>query len=208
MERMTVGIVIFDEVEVLDYCGPFEVFSTVRLDEDKRRESQSPFDVKLVSSRAGSVTTSGGMRVTPDCAFADCPPLDILLVPGGWGTRPLLEDAVFLGWLRERAVQVRLLTSVCTGSLLLGQAELLKGRRATTHWKSLDWMAELFPGTEVVRDKHFVRDGNLYTSAGISAGIDMALTLVADVLGEPVARATARHMEYPYPESDARRIEL
>lgn len=208
MDRQTVGIVIFDEVEVLDYCGPFEVFSTVRLDEAQRREAQSPFDVKLVAPKPGLVTTSGGMRVTPDCAFADCPPLDILLVPGGWGTRPLLEDAAFIDWLRERAVQVRLLTSVCTGSLLLGQAGLLKGRRATTHWKSLEWMAELFPDTEVVCDKHFVRDGNLYTSAGISAGIDMALTLVADVLGEPVARATARHMEYPYPENDARRIEL
>ena len=208
MDKMTVGIVIFDEVEVLDYCGPFEVFSKVRLDEAKRRESVSPFDVKLIAPEPDVVTTSGGMRVEPHATFADCPPLDILLVPGGWGTRARLQDEAFLGWLRERAAQVRLLTSVCTGSLLLGKAGLLKDRRATTHWKSLKWMAELFPDTVVVSDKHFVHDGNLWTSAGISAGIDMALAIVADELGEPLARATARQMEYPYPDDDSRRIEV
>ncbi|MBC2596185.1 DJ-1/PfpI family protein [Ruficoccus amylovorans] len=208
MDRLTLGIVIFDEVEVLDYCGPFEVFSTVRLDEATRRDSLSPFDVRLIAEKPGPVTTSGGMRVWPDHALADCPRLDIVLVPGGWGTRRELENPVLLAWIRERAAEVRLLASVCTGSLLLGKAGLLAGKRATTHWKLLAWMAGLFPETEVVRDRHFVRDGSLWTSAGISAGIDMSLAIVADLLGEPLARATARHMEYAYPESDARRIEL
>jgi len=208
MERKTVGIVIFDDIEVLDFCGPFEVFSTVRLNEDKRREEPSPLNVKLVSERGGTVITSGGMRVTADYDFGSCPKLDILCVPGGWGTRRELANPVMLEWLRDRAAQVELLTAVCTGSMLLGFAGLLEGRRATTHWRSLDWMAESFSDTMVLRDLHVVEDGDLVTSAGISAGIDMALKVVDRYFGEEIARATARHMEYPYPELNARRIVL
>lgn len=208
MERKTVGIVIFDDIEVLDFCGPFEVFSTVRLNEDKRREEPSPLDVKLVSERGGTVITSGGMQVTADYDFGSCPKLDILCVPGGWGTRKELANPVMLEWLRDRAAQVELLTAVCTGSMLLGFAGLLEGRRATTHWRSLDWMAESFSDTMVLRDLHVVEDGDLVTSAGISAGIDMALKVVDRYFGEEIARAAAKHMEYPYPESNARRIVL
>lgn len=206
MERKRVGIVLFDEVEVLDFCGPFEVFSLVRLDESRRREDVSPFEVLLVAERPGPVRTHGGMRVLPDHTFADCPPLDILLVPGGWGTREELKNPVMLDFLRARAAQAETLTSVCTGSMLLGFAGLLEGRRATTHWRSLGWMREAFPGVTVDDARHFVQDGTLFTSAGISAGIDMSLAVVAHHLGEPLARATARYMEYPYPDSDARRI--
>jgi transcriptional regulator GlxA family with amidase domain len=110
-----------------------------------------------------------------------------------------------LDWLRTRASEVELLTSVCTGSMLLGFAGLLDGHHATTHWHSLDWMRESFPSVSVEYDKHLVEDGALITSAGISAGIDMALKVVARYCGESVARATARHMEYPYPDSNARR---
>ncbi len=208
MQRKTVGIVIFDEIEVLDFCGPFEVFSVTRLDEAKRREEPSPFDVKLIAEKGGEIRTHGGMRVVADYSFADCPSLDILCVPGGWGTRNEMENPAMLQWLRDRATQVELLTSVCTGSMLLGFAGLLEGRSATTHWRSLDWMAESFPSTRVLRDRHVVDDGDLVTSAGISAGIDMALTVVARYHGEEIARATARQMEYPYPDSNARRIEL
>lgn len=206
MQRKSVGIVIFDDIEILDFCGPFEVFSVTRLNEERRREEPSPFDVKLVSERGGQVTTSGGMRVTADYGFADCPKLDILCVPGGWGTRREVNNPVMLEWLRERAAQVELLTSVCTGSMLLGFAGLLEGKRATTHWRSLDWMAESFPDTTVVRDQHVVEDGDLISSAGISAGIDMALTVVRRYCGEAVARATARRMEYSWSESNARRV--
>ena len=206
MQRTTVGIVVFDEIEVLDFCGPCEVFSVVRLDEAKRREEPSPFNVKLVGETGQTITTSGGMRVTPDHSFADCPPLDILCVPGGWGTRRELSNPVMLDWLRSRAQQVELLTSVCTGAMLLGFAGLLEGRRATTHWRSLDWMAESFPATTVLYDQHVVEDGDLITSAGISAGIDMALTVVARYHGEAIARATARQMEYPWPEDNQRRV--
>ncbi|HJV66953.1 MAG TPA: DJ-1/PfpI family protein [Geomonas sp.] len=198
MNRKTVGILIFEGIEVLDFCGPFEVFSVTRLDEERRREEPSPFDVKLVSERGELVTTTGGMRVMPDFGFQNCPEFDILCVPGGWGTRREMENQALLAWLRDRAARVELVTSVCTGAMLLGFAGLLQGRRATTHWRSLDWMAESFAETTVVRDQHVVDDGSLISSAGISAGIDMALAVVQRYHGEQVARATARQMEYPF----------
>ncbi len=208
MDKKTVGIVIFDDVEVLDFCGPFEVFSATRLDEAKRRETVSPFAVQLIAENGGEITTSGGMRVIADCSFGNSPRLDILCVPGGWGTRRELINPAMLSWLRARAAEAELVTSVCTGAMLLGFAGLLEGRRATTHWRSLDWMAESFPRTTVVRDQHVVDDGTLISSAGISAGIDLALSVVARYCGESIARATARHMEYPYPENNVRRIRL
>lgn len=208
MQRKTVGIVLFNEIEVLDFCGPFEVFSVTRLDEAKRWEEPSPFDVKLIAEKGGEIVTSGGMRVSSDYSFENCPPLDILCVPGGWGTRREMDNPVMLEWVRVRAAQAELLTSVCTGSMLLGFAGLLEGRPATTHWRVLDWMAESFPQTQVVRDRHVVDDGDLITSAGISAGVDMALLVVARYHGEGIARETARQMEYSYPESNARRIEF
>ena len=206
--RRRVGILLFDNVEVLDFSGPFEVFSVTRLDEDRRREDSSPFEVCLVAENPEPVTTTGGMQVLPHCTIDDCLPLDILLVPGGWGTREQVHNQILLEWLRSRAGQVQLLTSVCTGSMLLGFAGLLDGRRATTHWRSLAWMRDSLPGVSVEERKHFVVDGNVWTSAGISAGIDMSLRIVAHLHGEEIARATARHMEYAYPESDVRRIEL
>ena len=208
MERKQTGIVVFKDVEVLDFCGPFEVFAVARLNEQKRREEPSPFNVFLVAETKSPVVTAGGMKVLPDYGLDDCPPLDILVVPGGWGTRREMDNGQLIGWIAERAGAVEILASVCTGALLLGKAGLLDGRRATTHWRSLDWMEELFPKTHVEKQLHFVEDGALFTSAGISAGIDMTLKIVARTFGEAVARATARQMEYPYPESDARRITL
>jgi transcriptional regulator GlxA family with amidase domain len=117
-----------------------------------------------------------------------------------------MSNELLLAWLAERSKQVETLTSVCSGSLLLGRAGLLDGKRATTHWRVLDWMQELFPKTTVEKQLHFVEDGDLLTSAGISAGIDMALKVVSRYCGESIARTTAKHMEYPFPESDARRV--
>jgi transcriptional regulator GlxA family with amidase domain len=209
MKRQRVGIVIFPEVEVLDFCGPYEVFSVTRLDEARRREEPSPFQVLLLAEREETITTSGGMRVLPDCALAACPPLDILVVPGGWGTRRQLTNKILIDWLAERGRQVMgsgTLASVCTGALLLGQAGLLDGRRATTHWRSIKLMQESFPRVTVEERLHVVEDGNVITSAGIAAGLDLALKVVGRYYGEGVARATARHLEYRYPEDNARRI--
>jgi transcriptional regulator GlxA family with amidase domain len=208
MEKKRVGIVLFDKIEVLDFCGPFEVFSAVRLNEEKRFEEPSPFEVLLVAERSEPIITTGGMKVLASHTFESCPKLDILMVPGGWGTRKELSNQVLLDWLRTRAAEVELLTSVCTGSMVLGHAGLLDGLRATTHWRSLDWMRDSFPSVTMEYDKHYVEDGDVFTSAGISAGIDMTLKIVARYCGEDVARATAKHMEYPYPENDARRIKF
>ncbi len=206
MQRRRVGILVFDDVEVLDFAGPFEVFSVTRLDEARRREDPSPFEVLLVAERPGVVAASGGLKVTPDVTTAACPPLDVLVVPGGWGTRRALHNEALVGWIAARGRRVETLTSVCTGAMLLGRAGLLDGRRATTHWKSLDWMRASFPQVRVETHLRVVEDGHVVTSAGISAGIDMALLVVARYHGDAVARAAARHMEYPYPE-EMRRAE-
>lgn len=205
MTRRKVGILIFDEVEVLDFCGPFEVFSVARLDEDRRREELSPYEVVLVAETE-SVVATGGLKVMPDHTLEGCPPLDVLVVPGGWGTRRQMHNHGLVAWIAERGQKVGTLTSVCTGSLLLGKAGLLEGKRATTHWKALDLMRELFPAVTVVEDQHVVEEADLLTSAGISAGIDMALRVVARHHGEDVARTTARYMEYRYSEDNQRRV--
>lgn len=204
--RKRVGILIFPAVEVLDFCGPYEVFSVTRLDEERRRVESSPFEVLLVAESADPVVATGGLRVIPDATLQTCPPLEILVVPGGWGTRTEMSNRRVLTWIAERAKGVETLTSVCTGAMLLGQTGLLDGRRATTHWRSLDWMRQSFPAVTVEDKLHVVEDGELLTSAGISAGIDMALRVVARYFGEAVGRATARHMEYPFPDDNRRRV--
>lgn len=208
MKRKRVGIVLFENIEVLDFCGPFEVFSVTRLNEEKRREEPSPFEVLLVAEHPEPVTSTGSMKVIPHYTFENCPRLNILVVPGGWGTRKELNNPVMLEWLSTRAAEVETLTSVCTGAMLLGFAGLLDGLHATTHWRSLNWMRDSFPAVSVEFEKHVVEDGRVFTSAGISAGIDMALRVVARHFGEDIARATARHMEYPYPDNNQRRVRL
>lgn len=204
----TIGIFIFNDVEVLDFCGPFEVFSVTRLDEDKRASETPPFRVFLVSENGEEIVTSGGMIVKPHFSISNCPKLDILMIPGGIGTRREMKNDKILTWIKKNYIELEFLTSVCTGSLVLGATGLLSGKIATTHWRSLDLLQESFPDIKVQRKLHFVSDGNLFTSAGISAGIDMSLKLVEKIHGEIVSRATARHMEYPYPETDERRINI
>jgi transcriptional regulator GlxA family with amidase domain len=207
-KRKTVGILIFDQVEVLDFCGPFEVFSVTRLDESRRMEEPSPFQVALVAERDQPVVTTGKMRVLPEYVLENCPALDILVVPGGLGTRREISNTKLLEWIKQRAKEGELLTSVCTGALLLAEAHLLDGLRATTHWAYLEPMRQRFSQVKVESRYHWVEDGNAITSAGISAGIDMALRVVARYFGETVARKTAERMEYPYPESNARRVSV
>jgi transcriptional regulator GlxA family with amidase domain len=208
MSRRRVAILVFDEVEVLDFAGPFEVLAALRFDEATRRETESPYDVRVVGVRQGLVRCRGGLQVQPDSVVTDLDPasLDTLLVPGGYGVRALLQDAEFIGWLRAASPQPRRLASVCTGSLLLAEAGQLDDVEATTHWKSLDWMARDWPAVRVQRERHWVVDGRVATSAGISAGMDLALKLIEADFGEALARATAKHMELAYPEDDRRRV--
>ena len=206
MERRRVAILVFPDVEVLDFTGPFEVFSVTRLNEERRRQEPSPFDVKLVAERSEPIMASGGLRIIPDYDFNSCPQFEILVVPGGWGTRKEINNDRLIQWIGARGKEVEALTSVCTGSMLLGRAGLLDGLRATTHWRSLDWMRESFPSVTVDSQMHVVEHGRVFTSAGISAGIDMALLVVARCYGQAVARATARHMEYSFPDNNERRV--
>jgi transcriptional regulator GlxA family with amidase domain len=206
MTRLTTGIFVFPDVEVLDFCGPFEVFSVTRLDPARRRDEPSPFDVFLVAETANPVATTGGITIVPRHSFETCPSLDLLVVPGGWGTRREMTNPRVIEWVRRQAAGAKLVTSVCTGSLVLGRAGLLDGKRATTHWMALDRLREAAPAATVDATVHWVEDGNVFTAAGIAAGIDKALRVVARLHGEPVARETARYMEYPFPESADRRI--
>ncbi|HVL59754.1 MAG TPA: DJ-1/PfpI family protein [Burkholderiaceae bacterium] len=205
-QRKRVGIVLFDDVEVLDFAGPYEVLTVTRLDESKRWETESPFDVLLVAEHDRPVRCMGGMRVIPDTTLQNCPPLDLLVVPGGWGTRKEAGNKTLVGWIRERSGNAELTASVCTGARLLATAGILEGRRATTHWNSLPWLEQTFPGVRVEHELHVVDDGNLVTSAGISAGIELSLELVKRYHGDDVARNTARFMEYRYPYDNTRRV--
>jgi transcriptional regulator GlxA family with amidase domain len=198
MDRIQVGILIFDDVEVLDFAGPFEVFSRTRLTpgvESRRSEQSAPFRVFTIARTREPITATGGLGVIPHHAFADNPWIDLLLVPGGFGTRPLLHDEEMLGWIRRTAAAARQVSSVCTGALLLAQAGLLKGHRATTHWASLDLLASLDAEITVEREERVVDDG-VITSAGVASGIDMAFHVVETIFGREVADETARYMEY------------
>jgi transcriptional regulator GlxA family with amidase domain len=206
MNRLRVGLLVFNQVEVLDFCGPFEVFATCRLDEERRREEPSPFEPVLIAENYELITTTGGMKVQPAYSLGDCPPLEILIVPGGAGARKEIYNEKLLSWITKTGKQVQTVAGVCTGAMLIGHAGLLEDRRATTHWKSLDWMTFSFPDVQVIRDQHVVEDGPVMTSAGISAGIDLALRIVRKYYGEEVAFNTAQHMEYAYTTDNTRRI--
>ncbi len=186
-----IGILLFLDVEELDAIGPWEVLSwwTKTFPEDG-------FAVSCLSRDGGIVECAKGLSVMAHHSFADAPALDVLVHPGGRGTRPQLQDDAHLDWVREQRVAVPLLTSVCTGSLVFAAAGLLTGRPATTHWGSLDLLASLDPSIEVRPDDRFVDDGDLITSAGVSAGIDMALHLVSRLGSPERARQVARGIQY------------
>jgi transcriptional regulator GlxA family with amidase domain len=198
VDKATVGILLFDAVEVLDFAGPYEVFSRTRLTpgiESRRSLDSAPFRVFTVAARPDPVTATGGLRVLPDYDTSTAPAIDILVVPGGFGTRAVLQDDGMLAWIRQTAAGARRVTSVCTGSLLLARAGLLAGRRATTHWGALELLAGLDPSIRVEAEPRVVDDG-IVTSAGVSAGIDMALAVVEAMHGRAVADETARYMDY------------
>jgi transcriptional regulator GlxA family with amidase domain len=198
MDRWRVGIFVFDGVAVLDMAGPFEVLSRARLEpgiESRRSEEEALFDVFTVAKTGKPVTATGGLVITPSYSFADAPAIDLLLVPGGFGTRPLLQDAETIDWIRRTAAAARRTASVCTGALLLARAGLLDGRRATTHWGAFGLLGTLGRDITVDREARFVDDGVL-TSAGVASGMDLALHVVETLFGRGVADETARYLEY------------
>ena len=199
---LIVGILIFDDVEILDVAGPFEVFAVTRLNDEQRLQQSSPFKVYLISETNKQITAIGGLRLTPDVTISECPELDLLIVPGGWGTRKESKNKILVKWIGNQFTNDRLIASVCTGSGLLGKAGLLDGRDATTHWRAFDFLQESAPKARILKNVRFTLTEPIFTSAGVSAGIDLALRIVSHVFGTEVGQATARQMEYPYPNSD------
>jgi transcriptional regulator GlxA family with amidase domain len=196
----TVGILIFDDVEVLDFCGPFEVFSVARRPGENADE-QRLFDVRTIAEERRTVHCRGGLLVEPHLAINDGDAearFDILVVPGGQGTRRERLNTRLLDWIAAQDRRTELTTSVCTGAFLLAERGILDGKRATTHWASVDWMRQQYPQVTMLEDVRFVDEGRVVTSAGISAGIDMSLHVVARLHGVEVARNTARRMEYEW----------
>ncbi len=186
-----VGIVLFDEVEVLDFCGPFEVFAATG-----GRRGSMPFKVFTVSEERRSIKTRGGLTVNPDFDFEACPQPEILIVPGGIGTRREMNNERMLAWLRRQAESAELVLSVCSGALVLANAGLLDGLRATTHHGAIGELQTL--GSEITIDaqSRFIDNGKVIVSAGIAAGIDMSLHVVERLLGKEDALETATYMEY------------
>jgi cyclohexyl-isocyanide hydratase len=177
-----IGILVFPSVQQLDLTGPYEVFASI-----------PGAKVHLIWKDRSPITSATGLVLAPTMTFSECPALDVLCVPGGSGINALLRDAEVLGFLRAQAARARYVSSVCTGSLVLGAAGLLKGRRATTHWASHDFLAKF---GAIPTHGRVVRDGNLFTAGGVTAGIDFGLTVVAELLGEAQAQVIQLGHEY------------
>jgi transcriptional regulator GlxA family with amidase domain len=183
----TIGIVLFDGAEELDWVGPLEVLANACKDGDR---------LVTVAQTTGPVTCAKGMRVLPDHTFDDCPPLDVVLVPGGQGTRVEMKNDVMTSFVAKQAANAEWTTSVCTGSFVLHGAGLTDGRKVTTHWAAIDELKTHAPDLDVVGDERWVVDGNLVTAAGVSAGIDMALWLVGQLYDVDHARLIQKYIQY------------
>jgi len=179
---LTIGLLVFPGVQQLDLTGPYELFAAVQ-----------GAVVHLVAKDLAPVTSASKLVLTPTISYADCPPLDVLCVPGGAGVNALLEDEITLSFLRQQAAAARFVTSVCTGALVLGAAGLLQGKRATTHWNAHDFLAAF--GAVPVHDR-VVRDGALITAGGVTAGIDFALSVIAELEGRETAERIQLALEY------------
>ena len=191
VKPINVGILVFPDVEELDFVGPWEVFTMAR-------QIGAPLNVFTFGWPNTGIVCAKGLKITADYPFAEAPHADIVVVPGGRGTRPLAQDDRFNDALRSYLAAATWQTSVCTGAALLARAGFLEGRRATTNRGALDFLRAHAPHTYIL-DQRYVHDGSVVTSAGVSAGIDMSLWLVGHLFGQDMARSTQTHMEY-FPE--------
>ncbi len=191
-----VGLLLFPEFEPLDVFGPVEALTVAHFSGRDDDDPPYPFQVVSVAEKDTPVVMRGGMRVVPDHTFAHCPKLDILIAPGGFGTRTQYKNETLHAFVRAQAQRTEIIASVCTGAALLGSAGLLDGVRATTNRRAFFWVQSVVPGAVWDQSARWVDSGNIVTSAGISAGTDMTLHLVARLLGSEVARAAASRMEY------------
>lgn len=198
MNGWTVGILLFDDVDLMDFAGPAEVFSQATFpDQTVDSLDERPFQVKTISERGGFIHTRNGICLQSGYSFANAPQVDILVVPGGYGAREHeVHNEILIGWLREQAATSNLIASVCTGAFLLAAGGLLDGRPATTHFASYDRFEKTFKGVTLVRDVAFVDDGDVLTSGGVMSGVPLALHIVARMLGEEVAKDVAHGILY------------
>jgi transcriptional regulator GlxA family with amidase domain len=198
---VSVALYLFPEVEVLDFAGPYEVFTTAcRVAKKQDAAAPVPFTVCTVAREPGTIRARAGLVVSPDHTFADHPAIDLLIIPGGVVTAELQRPAV-ADWIRRVSPGTRLTASVCNGAFLLAQAGLLAGKKVTTHWADIDELREMFPELSVLEQTRWVDEGSIVTSAGISAGIDMSLHLVERFTSRELAVGTARRMEFDWREN-------
>ncbi|MCC5909482.1 MAG: DJ-1/PfpI family protein [Clostridiaceae bacterium] len=195
MTRRNVGIFIYDDMETLDFAGPFEVFSITGQKDEK---SPGHFNVFLVAEEERPIIAVNGLSVNPHYTMKNTPPIDVLILPGGVGARKVIMKGTILEWVKEVNDKAELVLSVCTGSFILGKIGLLEGLKATTHHLCIDFLKELAPNADICSEERFLDNGKILTAAGISAGIDMSLYVVERLCGKEVALRTARYMEYPY----------
>ena len=188
---ITVGILLFNEVEVLDFAGPFEVFSLAKQDDQK------PFKVVTIADNKDYISARNGLKVIPEYRFDNCPPLNVLIVPGGYGAEEIaIKNQNLLNWIKTQSKQVQILASVCTGAILLAECGLLDGKKATTHWADFERLEKDYPKVQVIHDVKYVDENEIITSGGISAGINMSFHLVKRLTNLEVAKDTAKRMEY------------
>jgi transcriptional regulator GlxA family with amidase domain len=192
-QKWKVGILLFNQVEVLDFAGPFEVFSVTT----GKQLTDKPFFVYTVAQTKNPIHARNGLTVVPDYDFKNAPDFDILIIPGGYGAEEVeINNQTVLEWIRKSAKKASLTASVCTGAFLLAKAGLLNGKSATTHWMDMDRLKKEFPEIRVLEGKKYVDEEGILTSGGISAGIDMSLHIVGKLLGRETSEATAKRMEY------------
>lgn len=190
-KKINVGILIFNEVEVLDFAGPFEVFSIA-----ENNNAQKLFNVFTVAEKKNVVSARNGLQVIPKFSFEDNVAVDILIIPGGYGAETIeCKNETILNWIIEKDKETMITSSVCTGAIILAETKLLDNKKATTHWMDIDRLKRDYPRIEVLNEK-FVEYGKIITSGGISAGINMSFHIIAKLFGTEIALTTAKRMEY------------
>ena len=189
--KLKVGIVLFNEVEVLDFAGPYEVFSKASKGKEKI------FEVKTIGETGEIISARNGLKVLPDLNFKDNLAFNILIIPGGYGAEEIeIRNPTVIDWIKLQQNKVEILASVCTGALLLAEAGVLDNKKATTHWMDWNRLEKEYPKVEVIRNVKFVDEGRILTSGGISAGINMSFHIVKRLFGTEVAKELAKRMEY------------
>lgn len=192
-KQWTVGILLFNEVEVLDFAGPFEVFSITTLPESDKK----PFIVKTISETKNIISARNGLKIKPDYNFNDNVNFDILIIPGGYGAEDIeINNVKVIEWIKNQFNKVQILASVCTGSFLLGKTGLLDNKNATTHWMDIKKFQDEFPKIKVHENVKYIDEDKIITSGGVSAGINMSFYIIKKLLNKEIAQNTAKRMEY------------